>query len=108
MPKRCVPEIMRQRNRLHKIAVKAQRFCDRARDLAGLKRMRKPRAVIIAFVIDKNLSFIFQPAKRRAVHDAITISLESRTVGMLFFFTDSSAALRAFGRVRSECRQLPL
>jgi len=47
--------------------------------------MGKPGAVIIAFVVYKNLGLIFQPPECRAVDNPVPVPLVARPVKMFFF-----------------------
>jgi hypothetical protein len=38
--------------------------------------MGQPGAVMIAFVVEKDLGFLLQPPKRRGMNDAVAVALE--------------------------------
>ena len=60
-----VTQVMRQRHGLDQIFVQAQRAGDRAAELRHLQRVRQPGAEQVAFMVQKNLGFVNQPAKSR-------------------------------------------
>ena len=62
--KRRMAEVVAERNRLCQILVHAQCLCNRSGILGNLKRMRQPRAVMVAFRGKEYLCLPFQPAKR--------------------------------------------
>ena len=76
---------MGKSDRLSQVFIQLQRLTNRAGDLCYFQRMGESGTVIIAFMIDKHLSFIFQPSESRGVDDTIAISLEPSPVLMLFF-----------------------
>ena len=71
-----VAEIVRQRDRFGQCLIQRQRAGDRAGDLRHLDRVRHPRAVQIAFVIDEHLGLVGQAAKGIGMDDAIAVALE--------------------------------
>jgi len=56
--------------------------------------MRQARAVIIAFVVDKNLGLVFQAAEGGGVQNAFPVPLETSAEVRFFFRVD--AAFRVF------------
>jgi hypothetical protein len=75
MSERRVPKIMGEANGLGQNLVELQRPRDGARDLRHLERVRQPRLVQIALVIDEHLGLVDQPAERGGMHDAIAVAL---------------------------------
>ena len=63
--------------------------------------MGEAGAVIVAFMVDKNLGFIFQSSECRGVYDAITVSLKPGSVEVLLFLILASLAFPAFHSVGS-------
>src|SRR3990167_818803 len=57
--------------------------------------MGQTRAVVIPFVVDKNLCFILEAPESAGMHDSRAVALKSGTVRMLFFGVDTPAALCA-------------
>ena len=57
--------------------VEAKRTRQRARDLRHFERMGEPGAEMVAFVENKHLSLVGQPAKRRRMNNAIAVTAES-------------------------------
>src|SRR3989338_181505 len=106
MPERRVTQVMCKRYRFNKVAVESKHLSNHAGDLAGLEGMGQPGAVIIPFMIDKNLSFVLQAPKSRAVDDTVAVPLKSSTVGVLCFGMLPAEARSAFLRVRSERAKL--
>src|SRR3970040_1234550 len=80
MPERRVPEVVGQGDGLGQIFVERKRPGDGTADLGYLDRVRQARAEQVALVVDENLGFVFQPAKRRAVNDAVAVALIFRAV----------------------------
>ena len=64
--------------------------------------MGETSPVIVAFVVNKNLGFIFQSSECRGVDDAITVSLKPGSVEVLLFLILASFAFTAFHSVRSK------
>jgi hypothetical protein len=64
--------------------------------------MRKARPVIIAFMIYKNLRFVFEAPESSAVHYAIAVSLITRPVGVLFFGINAAPAVLTFKGIRCQ------
>ena len=56
--------------------VERQRARHGAPQLCHLQRMGEPGTKQVALVVKKNLRFVHQPPKRRAVNDAIAVALE--------------------------------
>jgi hypothetical protein len=68
--------------------------------------MGEAGAVIIPFVIDEDLGFIFEKAKSRTVDDPIAIPLKGRTIIFEHFRVSPSSTFTAAGRVGGEIRSL--
>src|SRR5260363_258330 len=49
---------------------------ERKRNLRHFQAMREPGPEQIAFMIDKNLRFVFQPSERSAMNNPVTVTLE--------------------------------
>jgi hypothetical protein len=90
MTERRMTQIMRERDGFDQVFIQTQiaRYC--ASDLRDFQRMGQPRPKQIAFMIDENLRFVFQPAKSRRMNDAIAIALEL-TAGHRIGFTVATA-----------------
>jgi hypothetical protein len=69
-------QVMREGDGLDQIFVQVQRPGNRTPQLRYLQRVRESRAKQVAFVVQKNLRFVNQPPKRRAVHDAVAVALK--------------------------------
>jgi hypothetical protein len=74
-------QVMRQCNGLNQVFVESQVASNGATQLSDFQRMGQPRAEEIALVVQKNLSFVNQPAKSRRVHDPVAVTLKSRARG---------------------------
>jgi hypothetical protein len=72
---------MGQSNGFDQVFIQSQGACNRAAKLRHLQRMREPGAKQVAFMVQKNLGFVDQPAKRSAVNDAVTVALKFGTRG---------------------------
>jgi len=59
--------------------------------LRNLKRVRQPRAIVIAFMADEDLRLVFKAPEGNGVNDAIAIALEGRP-GRAFAFIDEASA----------------
>src|SRR5258706_1941185 len=75
VPKRRVPEIVREGQRLGEVLVQRQHAGQRARDLCNLERVRKPRTVVVALVLNEHLRLVFQPPEGRGMDDPIPVAL---------------------------------
>ena len=106
MPERRVAEIVREANRLGQRFVQTQRRSDGATDLCHLERVRDASAIQIAFVIDENLGFVDQSAKRVRVDDAVTIALEFATILGRWFGVASATTARIVRGPRREYRSV--
>ena len=86
MPEWGMTKIMRKGHRLDEFLVQPERARYRPCDLGDLKRMGKPGAVVIPFVVDKNLSLVFQPAKSSRIY-----YLSGKPIGMGVPLRDTDA-----------------
>ena len=64
--------------------------------------MGKTSPVIVAFMVDKNLGFIFQSSECCSVDDSITVPLKPGPVGVFLFLMLASFTFPAFHRVGSQ------
>ena len=78
---RRVPDVVCQCDGLDQILVQAQRSGDGPCNLRHLERVRHAGAKQVAFMVEKDLRLVDQPAKRRAVHDAIAVALKRIAIG---------------------------
>ena len=69
-------EIVSERQRLGKIFVEAECARQRAGDLRDFERMREPRTVVVAFVIDEHLRLVGQPPECGGVDDPVAVAAE--------------------------------
>ena len=71
-----VAEVVREADRLGQRLLERERARDRAPDLRDLDRMREPRAVHVAFVVDEHLRLVDQAPEGVRVNDAVAVALE--------------------------------
>ncbi len=104
MAKRRMTEIMGKSAGLREILVEAERTSERARNLGDLKGMGEAGAIVVAFVIDKNLRFVGEPPKRRGMDNAVAIAAEiiARRTRPLVMETAATCS-----RIRRERRPCP-
>jgi hypothetical protein len=76
MPERRMTEIVRERNRLGQILIQAKLASNRASDLRDLERMRQARAVMVAFVGQKDLCLVSQTPERGRMQHTVAIPLK--------------------------------
>jgi hypothetical protein len=94
MPKWRVTKVVTHADGLYKVLVKVQGACDRAANLGDLKRMCKPRHIVIAYRRYKNLALVLHAPERVRVNDPITVALERRPDRALFFGDCASRGVR--------------
>ena len=75
---RRMAEVVAQADRLGEVLVEFERAGDRARDPAGLKRVRQPGAEVVALGRDEDLRLVLEAAERLAVDDPVAVALERR------------------------------
>src|SRR5688572_6212049 len=80
MPKWGVTKIMCQTDGFHQIFVATQGTRKGSSNLGNFKRVCQASPKIIAFIIDKDLGFIFETPKTCRVKDSIPVPLERCTV----------------------------
>ena len=73
---RRMAEIVRQRQRLSQVLVEAERARQRAGDLRHFQRMREPRAVMVALVIDEDLRLVCEAAEGGRMDNAVAVAAE--------------------------------
>jgi hypothetical protein len=69
-------QIMGQRDGFCEVFVEAEAACQHTRNLRDLKGVCQACTKQIAFVINKDLRFVFEPTKRTCVNNTIAITLE--------------------------------
>ena len=75
---RRMPEVVRQRNGLRQVLIQPQRAGDVARDGGDFNGVREARAQVIAGAVEKNLRFVFEPAKSARMNDPVAVALVMR------------------------------
>ena len=100
--KRSVTKIMGQGNGFDQVLVQAQGSRNRPPQLRKFERMRQTRAKQVAFMVQKYLRFVDQPAKRRGVHDAVAVALVGSTCWGIRLGEAPAARLRRISCVGSE------
>ncbi len=73
-----VAEVVGEGHRLGKVLIEPEGAGDRAGDLRHLDAVGQPRAIVVAFVEDEDLSLVFQPPEGGAMDDAVAVALELR------------------------------
>src|SRR5262245_34937907 len=99
MTKRCMAEVVSQRQGFRQILVESEGAADRACDLRHFEAVGQPGAVMVALVIDKDLGFVGQPAEGRRMNDAVPISLKRRPHRMLGLPVEPPAAFFRLRRI---------
>ena len=97
-------EIVRERQGLGEIVVEMQRPRDRARDLRHFERMRQPRPVMVAFVIDEHLRLVLQASECGGVNHAVAVALERRSRRAFWLRVAPSTAAVGSASIRRERR----
>src|SRR5207237_4556543 len=82
MAERRMANIMRQRQSLDQVGIKAQHGSNGARDLSNFDGMRQAVAKMIRKAAGEDLRLILQAAKGARVDNAVTIALEIAAIGM--------------------------
>ena len=83
--KRGMTDIVGKANGFHQIFIRAERASNRATNLSHFDGVGQAGAVIVAFVINKNLSLVLKPAKSRGVDNPFSVALEACAIIRLFF-----------------------
>src|SRR5438105_11563229 len=78
-------QVMGQRNGLSQVHVKPERTCNRSGDLSGLQGMGQPGAIIVTLMIDEHLGFVFKPAERCRMNDAVAVALKDGALRLMSF-----------------------
>ena len=85
----ALAQVVTQHNGLDQIFIAAQGTRNRASNLGHLQRVGEPRAIIIAFVIDKNLRFIFETSESGCMQDTVSVTLKGCPIIRFIFLDDS-------------------
>jgi len=99
MTERRMAKIVRKRQRFGEILIQSERARERASDLRNLKRMRQPRAIMIALVIDEHLRLVRQASKGGGMNDSVAIPAEGIAAWTCRFIVASTPALRRIGGI---------
>ena len=102
MAERRVAEIVRERQRFGEVFMQAQRAADGAGELRDFETVREARAVMVAFVVDEHLRFIFETAEGGGMDDAIAVALEGGAGVAFFLAVQPAAAMRGIAGVGGE------
>jgi hypothetical protein len=73
-------EVVGEADGLGERLVQSQRAGHAARNLRDLERVRQPRAVQVALVVDEDLGLVHEAAEGRGVHDPVAVALILRAV----------------------------
>ena len=80
MPEGGVTQIMRETNRLDQILIGAEGTRQRPTDMSNFQCVGEASPKVIAFVIDEDLSLVFESSKRCGVDNAVAVKLKGRAV----------------------------
>ncbi len=80
MPKWRVTEVMCQTDRFHQVFISSQGSGDRTTNLRDFQSVGETSAIVVPFIVDEDLGFVFQASKGSRMNDAITIPLEGNPV----------------------------
>jgi hypothetical protein len=97
--KRCMTEIMCERDGFHQIFIKLQIACNSTRDLGNFETVRQPGPEEIAFMVNKNLGFVFETTKSGGMNYAVPITLEFAPAGGRRFATLAPAGVMRANRI---------
>src|SRR5919109_2956483 len=92
---RRMAQVVPQADGLREVLVQAERARDVASDPAGLERVRKASAVVIAFGSDEDLRLVLEAPERLRVDDPVAVALERRAVIRVGLSDRSSRWIRA-------------
>ena len=79
MAERCVSQVVRQRQGFGQVFVQLESPGNRSRNLSGLEGVCQAGSVMVALVIDEDLSFVLETPKSGGVNDPIAIALKFRS-----------------------------
>ncbi len=94
MAERRMAEIVGERQRFGEILIQSERARERASDLRDLERVRQPRAIVIALVIDEYLRLVRQASKGSGMDDPVAVPPEGIAARTCRFIVASAPALR--------------
>ena len=78
VPKRRMPDVVHQRQRLRQVLVQPQRLGHAARNLHHLNRVRQAAAKVVRGAAGEHLRLACQPAERPRLHNALAVALKRR------------------------------
>ena len=108
MTKRCVPEIVAERNGFGQIFIQIQCPRNRAGDLGHLERVRQAGPVMVALRSEKHLCFVFHSAKGFGVENPVPVSLVNGADVTLRFISVPSSGIPAVRRIRAQAPEIPV
>ena len=76
VPERRMAEVVPEADRLRQVLVQPQGARHRARDAAGLERVREAGAVVVALGRDEDLGLVLEAAEALRVDDPVAVALE--------------------------------
>ena len=100
MTERGMPQVMTQGNCLRQVLVKVQGSGYGTGYLGDLQGMGKACHVVVTQRGDKNLRFVFEPAERLAVNNAVAITLKGSTHRAWLFVLEPAPRQPASDRMR--------
>jgi hypothetical protein len=73
-------QVVSQADAFDQVFVSSQGACQRTANLSDLQGMCQARAIIITFIVDKNLGLIFQAPECGCVQNTVAVALETGAV----------------------------
>ncbi len=102
MAERRMTEVVGEGDGLGEVAIEAEGLGDGASNLRRLESMSKTGAVVVTFMIDEYLGFVFEATERGAVNNTIAIALEAGAHRMRRLRHAAAASIARAHRVWSE------
>jgi hypothetical protein len=104
MAKRRMAEIVGESAGLREILLEAERAREGPRNLGDLKGMGEAGAIVVAFVIDKDLGLVGEPPKCRGMDNAVAIAAEIVARRARWLIMETTATCSRMRRERRPCR----
>ena len=99
MTERRMTEIVCERQGFREVLIEPKRARQRAGNLDDFQRVRQPRAVMVAFVIDEDLRLVGKPPEGRGMDDPVTVAPESIACRADRLGVEPAATLRRIGGI---------
>jgi hypothetical protein len=102
VPKGRMTQIMGKHNGLRQVLVSTQGASTSSRNLTRLQGVSQSISIMVPFVKNKNLCFIFEPPECPAMYDPVTIPLKNRSVLMFRFLVKPALGVTGTRRKTSK------